>query len=192
MIVNGSPRASGSKEHTVVLTAVGPDRIGLVEEISEFLLKRQCNIEDSKMAVFCGEFALILLVSGSPDSLSQLTAHHEELTSQTGLKVWVRKTGELPVQDSARYRLHAACMDHPGVVYELSRILSGFGINIESMETGTYLAPVSGTPMFLLDSTISVPAQIDLEQLRAQLNHIEREQNIDLTLSLEVDYPGRW
>ena len=70
MTVDNSLRNSGSNDGTVVLTAVGPDRIGLVEEISEFVVKHQCNIEDSKMAVFCGEFALILLVSGTPDSLS--------------------------------------------------------------------------------------------------------------------------
>ena len=192
MAANDSLRNSGSKDNTVVLTAVGPDRIGLVEEISTLVVRLQCNIEDSKMAVFCDEFAVILLVSGSADNLLQLTTHHDELTAQTGLTVWVRKTCRTPLQRSPRYQLHAACMDHPGVVYELSRVLSGLGINIESMETSTYSAPVSGTPMFLLDSTISVPPQIDMEGLRAQLNQIEREQNIDLTLSLEATYPGRW
>jgi len=178
--------------NTLVLTAVGPDRIGLVEQISEFIAKHQCNIEDSKMAVFCGEFALILLVSGSRESLAKLTTADEELTSRTGLNVRVRKTGEQPLEHPVRYQLHAACMDHPGVVYELSRVLSGLGINIESMETSTYAAPVSGTPMFLLDAIISIPPQIGIESLRAQLNQIEREQNIDLDLSLEVDHPGHW
>ena len=40
--------------------------VGLVEQISEFIVRHECNIEDSKMAVFCGEFALIVLASGSP------------------------------------------------------------------------------------------------------------------------------
>ena len=56
------------KQH-LVITAVGPDRVGLVEQISQFLLKEGCNIEDSKMAVFCGEFTIILLVSGAPKGL---------------------------------------------------------------------------------------------------------------------------
>ena len=46
------------KNH-LILTAVGPDQIGLVEKISAFIARHSCNIEDSKMAVFCGEFALI-------------------------------------------------------------------------------------------------------------------------------------
>ena len=48
----------------LILTAVGPDRVGLVEKISEFIARHGCNIEDSKMAVFCGEFALIVLIAG--------------------------------------------------------------------------------------------------------------------------------
>ena len=47
------------KNH-LILTAVGPDQVGLVEKISEFIARHSSNIEDSKMAVFCGEFALII------------------------------------------------------------------------------------------------------------------------------------
>ncbi len=55
----------------LILTAVGPDQIGLVEKISEFISRHGCNIEDSKMAVFCSEFALILLISGDSGKSSQ-------------------------------------------------------------------------------------------------------------------------
>jgi len=53
------------KDH-LILTAVGPDQVGLVEKLSEFIARHGCNIEDSKMAVFCGEFAVIVLISGDP------------------------------------------------------------------------------------------------------------------------------
>ena len=32
----------------LILTAVGPDQIGLVEKISEFIAHHGCNIEDSE------------------------------------------------------------------------------------------------------------------------------------------------
>jgi len=50
------------KDH-LILTAVGPDQVGLIEKVSQFIARHGCNIEDSKMAVFCGEFALILLAA---------------------------------------------------------------------------------------------------------------------------------
>jgi len=75
-------------------------------------------------------------------------------------------------------------MDHPGIVYQISGILSGFGINIESMETKTYAAPVSGAPIFRLEADISIPTKININSLRERFADIQREENIDIELSL--------
>ena len=47
----------------VVLTAVGPDRPGLVNQLSSLIREAGASIEDSRMAILGGEFAMILLVS---------------------------------------------------------------------------------------------------------------------------------
>ncbi len=78
-------------------------------------------------------------------------------------------------------------MDHPGVVHRLSRVLSLLAINIESMETKTYLAPVSGTPIFRLEALISIPAKLNVKALRSRFAEIEREENIDIDLSLQEE-----
>jgi glycine cleavage system transcriptional repressor len=175
-------------KENLVLTAVGPDRIGLVEQISEFIVRHRCNIEDSKMAVFCGEFALILLLSGAPQSLQKIADAQREIESQTGLTLWFKTpASKKPGESFLPYRLTAACMDHPGVVYKLSRALSTLEINIESMETKTYAAPVSGTPIFRLDALISVPSKLNINDLRVRLDGIQREENIDIELSLVSD-----
>ena len=88
--------ATSSKEH-LVITAVGPDRVGLVGKITQFLLKEGCNIEDSKMAVFCGEFTIILLVSGEMAALERVSKSFESLTAQTGLAFF----GKRPVTATA-------------------------------------------------------------------------------------------
>ena len=64
------------KDH-VILTAIGPDQVGLVEKISEFISRRGCNIDDSKMAVFCGEFAVIILISG--DNVTSAAAQNSRI-----------------------------------------------------------------------------------------------------------------
>jgi len=169
----------------LILVAVGPDQVGLIEQISEFIVRRGGNIEDSKMAVFLGEFALIALISGDPGSLSEIAARSAQLGSETGLSVWVKQpTGKRGLQPSLPYHLIASCMDHPGVVHRISTTLSRLGINIESMETETYAAPVSGTPIFRMDAAISVPANLNINILREQLNEIEKQENIDIKLTL--------
>ena len=171
------------KNH-LILTAVGPDQVGLVEKLSEFIARHGCNIEDSKMAVFCGEFAVIILISGEGGYLVKIANDYRELESETGLTLSIKTpTARKPAEQFLPYRLTASCMDHPGVVYRLSAVLSGVGINIESMETNTYSAPVSGAPMFRLEAMLAVPAKTSINSLRERFAEIQREENIDIELS---------
>ena len=172
------------KDH-LILTATGPDHLGLVEKISEFISIRGCNIEDSKMAVFCGEFAVIVLISGESGSLEKMAKEYRDLETETRLSVSIkipsiRKAAEFLLP----YRLTASSMDHPGIVYRISGILRGLGVNIESMETKTYSAPVSGTPLFQLEADVAVPARTNINELRNRLSDLQREENIDIELKL--------
>ena len=172
------------KNH-LILTAVGPDRVGLVEKISAFIARHSANIEDSKMAVFCGEFALIILISGEGGNLHKIASHHRELEIETGLAIAIKTPiSRKPGESFLPYKLTASCMDHPGIVYQISGVLSGFGINIESLETKTYAAPVSGAPIFRLEAEISVPTKTNINALRERFATIQKEENIDIELSL--------
>lgn len=171
------------REH-IILTAIGPDEVGLVQKLSRFISGRGCNIEDSKMAVFCGEFAIILLISGDSRSLAMIAEYQREIEKESGLRVHIKAHATRPPTEFFMpYKLVASCMDHPGIVYQISGLLSGLGINIQSLETLTYPAPVSGTPLFQLEAHLAVPARTDIDELRERLDHLQREENIDIELS---------
>ena len=168
----------------LILTAVGPDRVGLVEKIAEFIARHGCNIEDSKMAVFCGEFAVIVLISGDGGKLVKIARDYREIETESGLSISIKTPSTRKPADSfLPYKLTASCMDHPGIVYQLSAILSGMGVNIESMETKTYAAPVSGTPIFQLEADLSVPTRTNIGVLRERFAQIQKEENIDVDLT---------
>ncbi len=170
------------KDH-LILTASGPDRVGLVQKISEFISRRGCNIEDSKMAVFCGEFAVIILISGAGENLLKVARDYRELETETGLTISIKTPAARRAAESfLPYKLHATCMDHPGIVYRLSAILSAAGVNIESMETKTYAAPVSGAPIFRLEADLAIPTRTNINSLRERFAEIQREENIDIEL----------
>ena len=168
------------KDH-LILTATGPDEVGLVEKISEFITLRSCNIEDSKMAVFCGEFAVIVLISGESAGLAKIANEYRDIEKQTGLSVTMKTpSARKPAEFFLPYKLTASCMDHPGVVYQISGVLRSLGVNIESMETKTYSAPVSGTPLFQLEADLAVPTRTNINELRDRLAELQREENIDI------------
>jgi glycine cleavage system transcriptional repressor len=51
------------------------------------------------------------------------------------------------------------------------------------METKTYAAPVSGTPIFCLEATVSIPVATNVNRVREQFAEIQREENIDIELT---------
>ena len=76
-------------------------------------------------------------------------------------------------------------MDHPGIVHQTQRRTERYGVNIESMETETYAAPVSGTPIFRLrGGYLRYPATTNINSLRERFAEIQRQENIDIDLFL--------
>jgi glycine cleavage system transcriptional repressor len=88
-----------------------------------------------------------------------------------------------PPESFLPYKLTASCMDHPGIVYRISAVLTTLGVNIESMETKTYSAPVSGTPIFELEAILAIPVRTNINQLRQRFTEIQRDENIDIELN---------
>jgi glycine cleavage system transcriptional repressor len=73
-------------------------------------------------------------------------------------------------------------MDHPGIVHEVASFFSDRQINIEDMETDTYIAPHTCTPMFTLSMTVSIPSSLSLSQLREDFYDFCDSQNLDATI----------
>jgi len=167
----------------VLLTAIGPDRPGLVDEVSQKLSERGLNIESSRMAVLGGEFAIIMLVSGDGPAADKLGTDAAELSVRTGLQVFLKPTiapGQRAQASSVPYRLTVAGMDHPGIVHEVSQALHRFRVNIEALETRVAPAPVSGTPIFTLEAAVAVPAEVLVRELRAALLEKSDALNVDI------------
>ncbi len=76
----------------LVLTAVGPDRPGLVNDLSSLIAAAGANLEDSRMAILGGEFAVILLISASADALERTRRLGADVESETGLRCMLKET----------------------------------------------------------------------------------------------------
>src|SRR5262249_4740783 len=79
-------------ERHLVISALGPDRPGIVAEITHYVTERGGNIEDSRMAVLGGEFGVMMLVSGSGAEVGRIASEIATLEKQTGLSIVTRET----------------------------------------------------------------------------------------------------
>ncbi len=169
----------------IVITLTGTDRIGIVEEITRALLDLGCNVETSRMARLGGEFAILMLVSvpneRSGDVENVVSGLQSEGFKTTISRTRAASTNEHP--DWLGYRIEVQGADHEGIVHQIAHDLSARGINIESMDTVTTLAPVSGTPLFAMTAFIAVPPHLSSEEWEEDLNTAGRRLNVDIQIA---------
>ncbi|HEY9052693.1 MAG TPA: ACT domain-containing protein [Gammaproteobacteria bacterium] len=164
----------------VVLTAVGEDRPGLVDSLSSVLLENDLNIEDSRMSVLGGEFAIILLIAGSSDAIKKLQQQKDQLEAALKLNLLIKPTRKKTSKKGfIPYQIRVIGMDHPGIVHRLARFLSQHNINIEDLDTESYPAPHTGTPMFAVNMVVEIPNEIPIRKLRDDFIDLCDERNLD-------------
>ena len=169
----------------IVLTAIGTDRPGLVEEVSEFVLARGGSIEDSRMANLQGQFAVMVLISAQPEAIGRLTADLDALMSQTRIHAQLTAAVSARVGTGPRlpFRLTGRALDQPGLVHVVANLLRSLNVNIESMETTLEAAPITAAPVFAMDLIVAVPNDIPVPKLRDELARICDPLNIDWHLA---------
>jgi len=168
----------------LVISALGEDRPGIVDKLSSIIFDHALNIEDSRMTVLGGEFAILLLVSGEQSSINALQSQLSEIEQTLKMSLLAKITTDSAAQNNTiPYSVEVAALDHPGIVRNIANFFSNRNINIVNLETERYAAPHTGSPMFALHMTIGIPAEINIPQLRDAFMDVCDELNLDAELS---------
>jgi glycine cleavage system transcriptional repressor len=167
----------------LIITAMGPDRPGIVGELTSQLHKGGANIIDSRMVNLRGEFAMLILLECAQTNLEALRRDLSDVGCKMGLHMDIseQRTAQRIVE-GLPFRLKTYSMDQPGIVARLSHILRAHGVNIEELSARQESAPFAGTPLFLTEFRLTVPPTAALGKLRADLEYVGAELNYDIDL----------
>jgi len=164
-----------------VITLTGPDRVGIVEEVTRITLGLGGNVETSRMVRLGGEFAVLMLVT-MPAEESEVEAAFAPLVGQ-GYRLTVSATDRAAAPVASLYTVEVVGADHEGIIHEIARNLALAGINIESMETGTVPSPITGTPLFAMKALVASPSTTPPDAWIPALDEAGRQANVDVTVS---------
>ena len=164
----------------IVLSAIGPDRTGVVQDITKVILSCGGNIEESRMTTLGSEFAVLMLVSGSWHTLSRLETALDKLTADQHLTVSVRKTGARVTRDNHMpYAIDVVSLDQSGIVFNLADFFASRGIEIADVATRSYSAAHTGAQMFAIQMAINIPSTVSISQLRDEFLELSDRLNLD-------------
>jgi len=166
-----------------VVRAIGSDRIGVVDDVSEVVEMTSCNIEESKMSVLGGEFAVMMLVSGTESAIDALVNYDFKSGDLKDFSVDVIRTKEpLASRLGVPYVIETVSLDSPGIVHAVTAILAREDISVEELETETTPAPFTGSPLFTLRIRVTLPGPKRAGQLKDKLQQLALDRDLDITV----------
>ena len=168
----------------LVLTVIAQDQPGLVERIAQCISEHGGNWLESRMSRMAGQFAGILRVDVPLDAHSGLVTALEELQGH-GIRVQIAAGGTEPSVVWQAIRLELVGNDRPGIVRDITRLLSSHGVNLESLNTEVVPAPMSGELLFQAQAVLGVPQSLSLEQLQTHLETLADDLMVELKLQVE-------
>jgi glycine cleavage system transcriptional repressor len=175
--------AMPTNNNYLVISALGKDRPGIVDNLTKTILDDGCNIADSRMTVLGGEFAVLLMVEGKWNTLAKLEEALPALEQQLGMTIIAKRTEARDnVSEQLPYAVEVVSLDHPGIVHHLASFFSRREINIEDLVTSSYAAPHTGTRMFSVHMTVGIPGDIHIASLRDEFMEFCDSLNLDAVL----------
>lgn len=172
---------------TVVVTAIGKDRPGIVAAVSRVFFETGCNIEDSSMTILGNDFAMILMVTLPPKSTPTLLDRKiAPVRKKMGLAIALRplQTAELK---SNKPENGIPCMisvygtDKPGIVYMISDFLAKNKVNITDVET-KIISPDENT-VYVMMLEVNVPAEMKITRFSEALSTLAKKLSVDITIN---------
>lgn len=170
------------KQH-LAISAIGPDRTGLVHDLTRVISECGGNISESRMVSLGNEFAMVLLVAGNWHSLAKLETELNRFAADAGLTLHLQRTDPRNARtDLLPYSIDAVCLDQSGVVAALAGFCSSRGIDIAEVATRTYPAAHTGALMFSVQLVVNVPSRLHLAHLREEFMEFCDARNLDAIL----------
>ncbi|KAA5608254.1 glycine cleavage system protein R [Rhodovastum atsumiense] len=168
---------------SLILTLVGPDRPGVVRQLSEEVAARGGNWLESRMARLAGQFAGIALVAVPRAELAGFSEAVAAYQSG-GLRVLVQEGSAQTVSIAhTAFQVELIGQDRPGIVRDITQALANRGVNIEELTTDVLSGSFSGEHLFRAEIRLRAPAAEAVDLVREDLERLGNELMVDIRTS---------
>lgn len=172
--------ADGTQPRHLVLTAIGDDRPGLVEELATAISAHGGNWLEASMAQLAGKFAGIVNVGVPTEKAEALKA---ALAQLKGLKVSAESAGAEKSAPAGRHlTLTLVGHDRIGIVREVAQVLARHAVNVEELATYTSSAPMSAEVLFHAEAELFAAPDFDVRALKLALERLSDDLMVDIAL----------
>ena len=166
---------------SIVLTIIADDQPGIIQIVSSVLKKHGGSWTQSSMSSLAGQFAGILLASVPRDRSDACLEELHGLKSQ-GLRVITRVSSEEPASgERHEYILDLVGNDRPGIVHDITSVLTNHQVNVHDLQTVVEAASMGGGELFRARAKLEIPADADVDALENELEAMANDLMVDIS-----------
>ena len=165
----------------IILSVIGPDKSGIVSDISKIIKNNLGNIEKSRMVRLGDFFTIMVLITINEDNIESLS---KEFNNYSDYQISIHKLKDSLDNndlDNNIHTIHLNGLDNEGLVYKMTTELAKLDINIEELETNITNAPMSGLSLFSLEAKISHP-QLNYDILKEKMDALASKLDVNIIL----------
>jgi glycine cleavage system regulatory protein len=168
----------------LILTVIGDDKPGLVEELATAISAHGGNWLEASMAQLSGKFAGIVEVAVPADRIPELRI---ALGKLAGLKVSAETaTAQKSAPAGRRLSLNLVGHDRIGIVREVAQVLAHHAVNVEDLQTRTSSAPMSAEILFHCEAELTAAPDFNARELKAALEQLSDDLMVDIQLGEQL------
>lgn len=166
----------------LVVTAMGADRPGIVSKFARLASECDCDIVDSRMALFGNEFTLIMMLAGSWPSITKMETSLPSLSVELELLTVMKRTSKhTPQNYICRFDITFSGRDQRGTMGKITQFMAERSLDIAAVKSHAE-EDESGNPTQNINLTINVPEKVDIDKLEVGILELATELTLECTI----------
>ena len=170
-------------QNFLAISAMGANRTDPVEPLLKAIRECGCNIMESRVSVIGDRCAIIMLLSGTWDTIAKIEPLLTKLEDELDIKFLVQRTSARePEIKLMPYAVEVVAADQVGLVHQIVRFFIQRKIYIGNLYSENYTAAHTGTRMFSLHMTVSIATDISIAAIRNEFIDFCDQLNLDAVM----------
>ena len=159
----------------VIAHCVGPDRVGILSQITKVITAHGGKMHDSRAVTLGGTFSVTAEIELEEDDSAGLA-----FALQTKLPDFItcmRPESETQIAAGVFGRLEVSQAAAMGVISQMTEHVASRGIGFATMRTSEHIVEGSSTPTFSMTATLNSPSEVDLQWLASEFAELGEKLN---------------
>lgn len=164
-------------KHQLIVTLLGTDKSGILSEIATAVSQAQCNILDSRQAVYGREFSLTMIIEGTQSAITKAECTLPAIIQRLDLLSMMKRTSHHEKQNLDHlFNVEFSGEDAAGLIQSVTGFFAEREAMISAFRQRTYR--VSGHDVMRCKFVVSLPTSENFDQLESDLMALFASLNV--------------